>query len=125
MFSKNLPIQSIRNPFKAMTIPINEHISLSQLREGDEEALVRWLNDPVLIRNTLRIPHPYDTEHARWFIDYVRAMQAEHGKPTEWAIRDQSGALIGGIGFSRTYGKYSHKTKWHTGSAPPYRGKAS
>jgi RimJ/RimL family protein N-acetyltransferase len=106
-----------------MTISINEHISLSPLREGDEEALVRWLNDPVLIRNTLRIPYPYDTEHARWFIDYVQAMQAEHGKPTEWAIRDQSGALIGGIGFSRAYGKYSHKDEVGYWLGAPYRGK--
>jgi RimJ/RimL family protein N-acetyltransferase len=105
-----------------MNIPINEQISLSQIREGDEDALVRWLNDPVLIRNTLRIPYPYETEHARWFIDYVRAMQDEHGRLTEWAIRDRSGALIGGIGFSRAYGKYSHKDELGYWLGEPYRG---
>ncbi|CAA9289369.1 MAG: FIG01201438: hypothetical protein [uncultured Cytophagales bacterium] len=106
-----------------MTIRVNEHLSLSPLREGDEDALVRWLNDPVLQRNTLRIPYPYRPDHARDFIDYVQAMQAEHGRPTEWAIRDGSGALIGGIGFSRVYGKYSHKDEMGYWLGAPYRGR--
>jgi len=106
-----------------MTIRVNEQFSLSPLREGDEDALVRWLNDPVLQRNTLRIPYPYRRDHARDFIDYVRAMQAEHGRPTEWAIRDESGALTGGIGFSRVYGKYSHKDEMGYWLGEPYRGR--
>jgi RimJ/RimL family protein N-acetyltransferase len=106
-----------------MTILINPQLSLSPLREGDEDAMVRWLNDPVLQRNTLRIPSPYRLEHAREFIDYVGAMRAEHGRATEWAIRDGSGALIGGIGFSRVYGKYSHKDEMGYWLAEPYRGR--
>jgi RimJ/RimL family protein N-acetyltransferase len=114
--------RSLKCNDKTMTIPINEQLSLSPQREGDEDALVRWLNDPVLQRNTLRIPFPYRTEHAREFIDYVGAMRAEHGRPTEWAIRDGGGAVIGGIGFSRVYGKYSHKDELGYWLAQPYRG---
>ncbi len=106
-----------------MTIRVNEQISLSQIRKGDEDALVRWLNDPVLQRNTLRIPYPYRVQHGREYIDYVRAMKSEHGKLTEWAIRDASGYLIGGIGFSRVYGKYSHKDEMGYWLGEPYRGK--
>jgi RimJ/RimL family protein N-acetyltransferase len=50
-------------------------------------------------------------------------MRVEHGKSTEWAIRDGDGALIGGIGFSRVYGKYSHKDELGYWLGQPYRGR--
>ena len=106
-----------------MTIPIDDQFHLSQPVKGDKEDLVRWLNDPVLQRNTLRIPYPYTMEHAREFISFVEAMKSEHGKLTEWAIRDGDGQLIGGIGFSRIYGKYAHKDEMGYWLGEPFRGK--
>jgi len=104
-------------------IQVNDHIRLSQVRKGDEEALVRWLNDPVLQRNTLRIPSPYRKEHAGEFIRHVQAVKKAYGYLTEWAIRDGNGYLLGGIGFSRAYGKYSHKDEMGYWLGEPYRGR--
>ena len=69
------------------------------------------------------MPFPYKAEHARDFLQYARLMRKEHNKPTEWGIRNPSGALIGCIGFSRIYGKYAHKDEMGYWLAAPYRGK--
>jgi RimJ/RimL family protein N-acetyltransferase len=104
-------------------IIVDPYIHISELEKGDEAALVQWLNDEVIYQNTLRIPLPYKAEHARDFLHYVRLMRKEHRKPTEWAIRNPSGAMIGCIGFSRIYGKYAHKDEMGYWLAAPYRGK--
>ncbi len=104
-------------------IILDSYIHLSELEKGDESALVKWLNDEVIYHNTLRIPLPYKIEHARDFIYYTRLMRKEHNKPTEWAIRNPAGEMIGCIGFSRIYGKYAHKDEMGYWLATPYRGK--
>jgi [ribosomal protein S5]-alanine N-acetyltransferase len=106
-----------------MLIPVNSYIHLSELEKSDEMALVRWLNDEVIYRNTLRIPLPYKPEHARDFLRYARNMRREHRHATEWAIRNTAGEMIGCIGFSRIYGKYSHKDELGYWLAAPYRGR--
>ncbi len=103
-------------------IPVNDHLFLSQIRENDEAALIKYLNNETIHRNTLRIPYPYRSEHAHDFMEYVLAMKEEHGRLTEWAIRNRKGELIGGIGFSRIYGKYSHKDEVGYWLGEPYRG---
>jgi len=102
---------------------IDSYIHLSELEKSDEAALVRWLNDEIIYQNTLRIPLPYKFEHARDFLHYAKLMRKEHRKPTEWAIRVPGGEMIGSIGFSRIYGKYSHKDEMGYWLAAPYRGK--
>lgn len=107
---------------KPVTIRVNGQISLSQVGKDDEEALIRWLNDPDIRQNTLRIPFPYRQEHAKDFIRHVQAVKQEYGYLTEWAIRNGEGLLIGGIGFSRVYGKYSHKDEMGYWLGAPFRG---
>lgn len=105
------------------SISISPQIHLSELEKSDEMALVRWLNDEVIYSNTLRIPMPYKPEHARDFLRYARNMHREHRHTTEWAIRNTAGEMIGCIGFSRIYGKYSHKDELGYWLANPYRGR--
>ena len=104
-------------------IQIDSYIHISELDKKDEAALVKWLNDEVIYRNTLRIPFPYRPEHARDFLQYAKTMQKEHRHATEWAIRNPAGELVGCVGFSRIYGKYAHKDEIGYWLAAPYRGK--
>ena len=106
-----------------VSVYVSPQIHLSELEKGDEMALVRWLNDEVIYANTLRIPKPYKPEHARDFLRYTRIMRREHRHATEWAIRNLDGDMIGCIGFSRIYGKYSHKDELGYWLAAPYRGR--
>ncbi|MDJ1494661.1 GNAT family protein [Cytophagaceae bacterium DM2B3-1] len=103
-------------------IAIDSSVYISELTKGDDSAMVKWLNDEVIYQNTLRIPFPYKIEHARDFLHYVRLMRKEHTQPTEWAIRNYTGEMIGCVGFSRIYGKYSHKDELGYWLAAPYRG---
>jgi RimJ/RimL family protein N-acetyltransferase len=105
-----------------MTIAIDNFISLSHIQKGDEAALAKYLNNETIQRNTLRIPFPYKLSHAKDFMDYVNAMKKEHGQLTEWAIRNSQGELIGGVGFSRIYGKYAHKDELGYWLGEPFRG---
>ncbi len=106
-----------------MIIPVNDCVLLSEPQKGDEKALIQWLNDEVIYQNTIRIPYPYKLEHAQAFLSYVKYMRKEHYHPTEWAIRNEAEELIGLIGLSRVYGKYSHKDEIGYWLATPYRGK--
>ena len=40
-------------------IKINDQITLTEVREGDQTSLVKYLNDDEVAANTLLIPYPY------------------------------------------------------------------
>ena len=40
-------------------IKINDQIALTEVREGDQTSLVKYLNDDEVAANTLLIPYPY------------------------------------------------------------------
>lgn len=72
---------------------------LTELRPDDAETLVRYLNDQQIHNHTLRIPLPYDLQHAEEFLNFVkRAKQNHHHDPVHFAIRHQSEGLIGCCG---------------------------
>ena len=51
-------------------IIVNEHISLTPFLKSDKPNLIRYLNDPVIYKNTLRIPSPYTEADAdAWIAD--------------------------------------------------------
>ena len=79
-------------------IKINEHVSLTDVREGDQASLVKYLNDAEINANTLLIPYPYKIEDGNFFINLCRDREAQYGHIVNWAIRNSEGEMIGGIG---------------------------
>ena len=52
-----LALEKIKNMTKH--IKINDQIALTEVREGDQTSLVKYLNDDEVAANTLLIPYPY------------------------------------------------------------------
>ena len=77
-------------------LPVIEtaRLRLCAFVEADIAALVPLIGDRRVAATTLRIPHPYRDEHARYFLEH---MQDERQR--NFAIRLRPGALIGGIGL--------------------------
>ena len=84
-------------------IHISEHLKLTLFEPTDKPNLVRYLNDPVLYRNTLRIPSPYTDADAEQWINNVQESREKQEFISNWAIRHIEHGVIGGIGaFLRT-----------------------
>jgi [ribosomal protein S5]-alanine N-acetyltransferase len=82
-----------------ISIPINEKIELTEVRDTDKPNLVRYLNDENIFRNTLMIPSPYTEGSADFFVTLCRESEQKHGFVTNFAIRErETGELIGGCG---------------------------
>src|SRR5688572_12798346 len=82
-----------------MEIRVNEHIHLSELRPSDQAACVEHFKEKEIYDRTLRIPYPYsEAEFQEWLKIVERATQ-QQGRPVHWAIRNDAGFLIGGIGL--------------------------
>ena len=68
-------------------IHISEHLKLTLFEPTDKPNLVRYLNEPVLYRNTLRIPSPYTEADADQWINNMRETREKQGFISNWAIR--------------------------------------
>ena len=103
-------------------IIVNEHISLTPFLESDKPNLIRYLNDPVIYKNTLRIPSPYTEADADAWITASQEKVAENGRSFNWTIRHATHGLIGGTGaFVRT-GIDGHLDEIGYWLAEPFRG---
>ena len=67
---------------------------------GDEAALVRHLNDPEIVANTLTIPAPYREADAEWWLGEVARARETVGRPMHFFLRAPDGSLAGAVGFS-------------------------
>lgn len=104
-------------------LPLREHIALTPFEPGDLDALPRYLNHPVIFRNTLNIPAPYTEADAQFWLDKVAAMEQEHGMRPNWAIRHDEHGLIGGIGCFLRNGTEGHSDEIGYWLAEPYWGR--
>jgi ribosomal-protein-alanine N-acetyltransferase len=102
-------------------IVINDEIALTELRQGDREALVRYLNDEQIHGMTLRIPHPYTADDADRFLALVDAQAGEYGRPLHFAIR-KSGEFVGGFGFEGMQPDQPHRAEIGYWLARPFWG---
>ena len=91
-----------------MEIKINDTISLTEYRKSDKAALLKYLNDEDIYKNTLSIPHPYIEASADFWLNMVFEKYAKIGNKTELVIRDSQGEQIGGIGRLILSGLDSH-----------------
>ncbi len=83
-------------------IQIDDHVSLSQIRETDIDDLIQQISDKDVLENTLAIPWPYTIEHAREWVETVEKERQSNGMLMNYAIR-WDGKLAGGIGL---FGKH-------------------
>jgi [ribosomal protein S5]-alanine N-acetyltransferase len=104
-----------------MDIIINKDFSLGRIKQTDRAALIQYLNDVDIYRNTLQLPHPYREEDADWFISHTTLIERTEQKQKFWAIRDSQQQLIGGIGMHFKYGKHAHKDEIGYWLAKPFR----
>lgn len=80
-------------------LAINDQIYLSPLSPGDIPLLIEYLNEQDIYERTLRVPSPYAAADAEKFLAFAAEATQKHGHPLNFAIRQQGGALIGGLGF--------------------------
>jgi [ribosomal protein S5]-alanine N-acetyltransferase len=101
------------------SILINDKIELTEIRESDKSALIRYLNDLTIFNNTLMIPNPYTEASADFFLNLCHNAEKNNGFVANFAIRDRvSGNLIGGCG---RFVKDIHKDEIGYWLAEPFR----
>lgn len=82
-----------------MEIRIDDNYYLSQVRSSDISELVLYMQERAIHDSVANLPDPYTIKEAKFWISYVERVRNESGRLNNWAIRDRSGILIGGIGF--------------------------
>src|SRR6516162_10369737 len=106
-----------------MDLTVTANIFLSEIRPADKAAYIEHLKEKAIYDHTLRIPFPYTEADAEEWLALVQKATQEHGQPANWAIRNESDYLIGGIGFDDlTLGK-SHRAEIGYWLAKPYWGR--
>lgn len=106
-----------------MKIIVTEKIHLAEFAPSDEAACLEHLQEKEIYDRTLRIPFPYTAEDFRAWLQIVEQTTAEQGRAVHWAIRDESGSLIGGCGFDNLQIGKSHRAELGYWLAKPYWGR--
>ncbi len=92
-----------------MKIIVDDNIYLDQPNKKDKKNLILFLSDKEIYNNTLRLPYPYTSKDADWWIKYVDENRKKSGLLLNFAIRTRDKKLIGGISYHMKYGVTSHK----------------
>jgi RimJ/RimL family protein N-acetyltransferase len=107
---------------KRNSIPTDHaQIVLTELRESDLERLALLINDPVVYKNTLSIPYPYNLSNAQQYFEHVSKFESLNGYQKDWIIR-KDGDLIGGIGLLYNHGFDTHNSEFGYWLATDFRG---
>lgn len=107
-----------------MNINVGNGIHLTEIRPSDKEALLEHLADRSIYENTLRIPYPYTEADADWWLAYIDEKTSKNqGQPVIWAIRDETGRLIGAIGLDDLVIGQSHRAELGYWLAKPFWGR--
>ena len=107
-FLRRHPISkpSSSEPLGVVKIPTIDagRFILRSYREGDEDSLIENINNIKIARNTLRIPHPYTKQDARfWIAHNLRLGTLKDRSEIHFAV-DMNGRVIGGIGLEKIDG---------------------
>lgn len=90
-------------------IPIQNNIYLSEVKQNDAVFFIKYLNDIEIFNNSLTIPYPYHKQDADNFIAFCRMQEEKYeNMVSAWAIRNEMGELIGGIGRFMHTGAQGH-----------------
>lgn len=109
----------------AETIRISELMALTPFQAADKGNLVRYLNDPLIFQNTLKIPYPYTEADADWWLEHVAELRNQHGATTNWALRHREEGVIGSIGCFLHTGLDGHRDEIGYWLAEPFRGQGA
>ena len=81
-------------------LKVNNEIYLNQIEDKDAHDLMNFIGDKDVQQGLLAVPCPYLLSDAINWIRHVQNEKEENGnKLVNWAIRNSSGKLIGGIGL--------------------------
>lgn len=106
-----------------MKRPIDSSFYLSDITLADKPAYLKHLAEKQIYDQTLNIPYPYTENDADWWIKHITEETQKQGRSVNWAIRQQDGFLVGGIGFTDLQIGKSHKAELGYWLAQPYWGK--
>ena len=82
-----------------MDLVVRTGVRITQIRRSDKLRYVELLRDPEIAAFTLAMPYPYTETHAEEWLCRVEEETQTLNQPINFAIRDDSDGLIGGIGF--------------------------
>lgn len=83
-----------------MSIRVSADIHLSAIVPQDREDMAAHLQEHAVSRYTLLVPYPYTLANADTWIAIVADDVARNGRETLWAIRENTGRLIGEVELS-------------------------
>jgi RimJ/RimL family protein N-acetyltransferase len=101
---------------------VNDRIHLAEFRASDQAACLLYLNEKEIYDRTLQIPFPYTEADFETWLAIAQQSTLQHGQPVNWAIREQDGSLIGGIGFKELDIGKCHRAEVGYWLAKPYWG---
>lgn len=96
------------------------NIALSGLTEADEEDITAYMQDKEISDSTGRIPYPYTIEHAKLWIEDNLVFEEEQGFKRNYAIRNETGKMLGCIGLHFNFGYESDKSEFGYWLGKPY-----
>lgn len=96
---------------------------LTEIRPSDKEAYLRHLAEREIYERTVAIPYPYTAKDADWWLAFVAEERRAQGRDLNWALRDDDGFLIGGIGFHGLRLGKTHKAELGYWLAKPWWGR--
>lgn len=100
---------------------VSNNIELTGIEEKDAADIVFCMQDKEISDFTTRIPYPYNIEHAKLWIEDNQIFEEENGYRRNYAIRDQTGKLLGCIGLHFNYGTEADKSEFGYWLGKPYR----
>jgi len=100
---------------------VSDNIKLTGITKTDEEDIVTYLQDKEISDGTSRIPFPYTLEHARLWVEGNLIFEEENGFKRNYAIRDDTGKMLGCIGLHFNYGLGADKSEFGYWLGKPYR----
>ncbi len=96
---------------------------LSEIVPNDKPLFIQYLQEKEIYDLTLTIPHPYGQGQADQWVAFCDEQTKRVGSTLQWAIRDESAALVGAIGFSEFKPGEAHKAELGYWVAKPFWGK--
>jgi ribosomal-protein-alanine N-acetyltransferase len=100
---------------------VSNNIELTGLTKVDDEDIVMYMQDKEISDGTSRLPFPYTLEDAKLWIEDNLAFESENGFIRNYAIRNETGKLLGCIGLHFNYGNDAAKSEFGYWLGKPYR----
>ena len=100
---------------------VSNNIMLTGVTGTDAEDINAYMQDKEIYEGTLRIPFPYNIEHARIWIDDNHRFEEEYGFKKNYAIRSNAGRMLGSIGLHFNFGYDAGKSEFGYWLGEPHR----